>query len=124
MIGSFIPDLPEFRAYAYKNGERIRRSDHICLEPFWFPSMLADGTIVACIQDYNAQQSFGMLAVGTSFAEIWFGKNALRVRKVIRDTPDRVIFCRNCPSGDRTGATASVQAIPINPDTPRTIATG
>ena len=46
-----IPDTEEFQPYEYMQGERLERGDYICQEPFWFPTVFADGTLVACEQD-------------------------------------------------------------------------
>jgi radical SAM protein with 4Fe4S-binding SPASM domain len=111
----FVPDTNEFRAYDYKEGKRAQRSDFICQQPFWFPSMFADGTVVACEQDYNAQQSFGVLSDQTTFTDIWFSERAARIRKKIRDRPTDLSFCRNCPYADRRSNPCSVQGFDLAP---------
>jgi radical SAM protein with 4Fe4S-binding SPASM domain len=110
-----VPDVEELRAYEYHSGLRIHRNDFICQEPFWFPTVFADGTLVPCEQDYNAQQSLGRLFEDGSFSDLWFGKRAARARKVIRDDPQRLSFCRNCPYRDRPVTDASVQEHLLNP---------
>jgi len=110
-----VPDVEELRAYEYHSGMRIHRNDFICQEPFWFPTVFADGTLVPCEQDYNAQQSLGRLFEDGSFADLWFGKQAALARKVIRDDPQRLSFCRNCPYRDRPVTDASVQEHLLNP---------
>ena len=107
--GNYMPDLTEYRAYDYQEGMRVRRRDYICQQPFWFPSVFADGTVVACEQDYNAQLPMGVMKEGVSFSDIWFGKPAMRIRKIIRDRPKTPSFCRNCPFCDRPTTDASVQ---------------
>lgn len=113
--GGFMPDVSEFRAYDYHDDSRIHRSDYICQEPFWFPTVFADGTLVACEQDYNAQQPMGKIIPGTTFKDLWFGKKATRVRRIIRDTPEKVSFCINCPYSDRCTTDCSVQALFLRP---------
>jgi radical SAM protein with 4Fe4S-binding SPASM domain len=113
-----VPETNEFRAYDYVEGRRARRADFICQQPFWFPSMYADGKIVACEQDYNAQQSFGVFSDQTSFSDIWFSERAARIRKVIRDRPMDLSFCSNCPYADRKANPCSVQGFDLAP-TPR-----
>jgi hypothetical protein len=54
-----IPGDERYRAYGYENNKRISRTDFICEKAFTFPAVLADGTVVACDQDYNAQQPYG-----------------------------------------------------------------
>jgi radical SAM protein with 4Fe4S-binding SPASM domain len=112
----FVPDAAEFRAYDYEEGRRKSRTDFICQEPFWFPTVLADGTVVACEQDYNAQQALGVISERRSFHDIWFSPEAARVRKVIRDHPDTISFCRNCPYSDRSVTDVSVQVRFLNPE--------
>ncbi len=109
-----VPDLDDLRAYDYQDGKRIKRDDFICQEPFWFPTMFADGTVVACEQDFNAQQSLGVLSESVSFADLWFGDRAARVRKIIRDDPDSLSFCSNCPYRDRDTSNVSVKAEFLN----------
>ncbi len=111
---TFIPDAEEFKAYGYANGKRIRRSDFICTEPFWFPSMFADGTVVSCCHDYNAEDSMGVLSLDVSFSDLWFGKQAADVRRRVRDDIGSVSFCRHCPLMDRQTEDASVQAFMFN----------
>ena len=103
------PDLEEFRAYEYAGDQRVRRNDFVCQQPFWFPTVYADGAVVACEQDCNAQLPFGMLSEGVSFAEIWRSERAAKVRRIIRDAPASLNFCRNCPYADHPGEAFSIQ---------------
>jgi len=112
-----VPDLEEFAAYDYDNGKRVRRRDFYCLQPFWFPTVFADGTVVACEQDYNAQQPLGNLSRGMSFRHLWFSRRAARIRRWIRDESDRFSFCRNCPYVDRPTTDVSVQAMHLDRQT-------
>lgn len=107
---AFVPDMKDFRAYEYDNGARIEKGDFLCQEPFWFPSVFADGTVVACEQDYNAHAAFGVISRGDSFLDLWRSPRASRIRKIVRDTPNRLSFCRNCPYRDRSGTDCSVSA--------------
>jgi radical SAM protein with 4Fe4S-binding SPASM domain len=104
-----IPDNETLRAYSYRDGVRVRRTDFICEKAFIFPGVFADGTVVACDQDCNAQQPIGSIADGSSFADVWWSKRAAEVRKTIRDNPDSFSFCRNCPFKDRPISTCNVQ---------------
>ena len=113
--GGFVPDVSEFRAYDYHDDERVRRGDYICQEPFWFPTVFVDGTLVACEQDYNAQQPMGKIIQDTSFRDVWFGKQAKQVRGIIRDASETVSFCKNCPYSDRPVTDCSVKAIHVHP---------
>jgi len=110
-----IPNSPDFRAYAYDGAERIRLSDYVCMQPFWFPSVYADGRVVSCEQDYNASQPSGSVADGRTFMEVWNGAAAARVRQTVRDRPQDYSFCRNCPSWDRTITDTSFRAVFFDP---------
>lgn len=103
------PNDEMFRAYEYNNNERVGRTDFICEKAFIFPAVFADGTVVACDQDCNAQQAYGSLADGTSFADIWWARRAAEVRRTIRDNPQNLSYCRNCPFKDRPTTDCSVQ---------------
>jgi len=111
-----MPDLEEFRAYEYAGEERVRRNDFVCQEPFWFPTVYADGTVVACDQDFNAQLPFGTLSKEVSFAELWRSERAANVRRTIRDEPASLSFCRNCPFADRPCEACSVQSFDLKRD--------
>jgi len=104
-----IPDNETLRAYSYKDGTRVRRTDFICEKIFIFPAVFSDGTVVACDQDCNARQPIGSIADGSSFADVWWGERAAEVRKAIRDNPESFSFCRNCPFKDRPISTCNVE---------------
>lgn len=111
-----VPDAEELKAYDYQDGSRVVRDDFICQEPFWFPTLFADGTVVACEQDYNAQQPMGRIDDVTGFGDIWTSERAARVRRHIRDHADELSFCVNCPYRDREGTDVSVRAHVLNAD--------
>jgi MoaA/NifB/PqqE/SkfB family radical SAM enzyme len=110
----FIPNSREMRAYAYKDGKRIERDDYYCLEPFWFPTVFADGTLVACEQDYNASLSFGKLSDAVSFRDLWYSDVSRKIRRRIRDCPQEVSFCNHCPYRDRDTTDFSIKAYFLN----------
>lgn len=116
-----VPDQPDFSAYVYKDNMRVRREGFICQQPFWLPAMFADGTVVACEEDYNAQQPLGVLQDGVSFRDIWFSPRAAQVRQRIRDHPETLSFCRNCPFADRATSDCSIQASVLNPTIPNPV---
>lgn len=122
---SFNPTQAEFQSYDYENDNRAERDDFICQEPFWFPTVFADGTVVACEQDYRAQQAFGKVSAQTSFRELWLGKRAEEIRKTIRDNPQCLSFCQSCPYKDRASSDCSISAHGLRPemDFPTTIDT-
>ena len=103
------PKDEKLKAYGYINNQRIRRTDFICEKPFTYPAVFADGTVVACEQDFNAQQPCGSLAEGFSFSKIWWSKKAAEIRKTIRDHPDEFSYCKNCPFKDMPISTCSIQ---------------
>ncbi len=72
----YLPDGDAWKAYAYQGKERIRRGDYICQQPFWFPAVYADGTVVACDQDHEAQEPLGSLSEVASFKKIWYSRRA------------------------------------------------
>jgi len=112
---SLLPGTRSLRGYEYQGRRRIRRSDHVCMQPFWFPSVFADGTLVACEQDFNAGQPLGVLGDGVSFADLWYGPKAAEVRRLVRDEADSLSFCRNCPNQDRPVTDTSLRAVFLNP---------
>jgi MoaA/NifB/PqqE/SkfB family radical SAM enzyme len=114
--GEFVPDQADYRAYSYAEGQRIRRSDFVCEQPFWFPTLLADGTVVSCDQDCHAKLPFGRVEGATTFERVWRGKKAADVRRVIRDAPEKVGFCVNCPFWDRPVTDCSVEAAALLPE--------
>lgn len=119
--GELVPDLTHFRAYDYHSDKRIRRSDYICQEPFWFPTVFVDGTLVACEQDYNAQMPIGKLGKDISFKDLWFSKDAAKIRRIIRDNPGEISFCKNCPYIDRCTTDVSVEALFVHSGVPDTV---
>jgi radical SAM protein with 4Fe4S-binding SPASM domain len=112
--GEFAPDAERWRAYQYEDGQRRHRSDFICQQPFWFPTLLADGTLTPCEQDYNAQQAFGKVSDKVSFTDLWRSRKAAGVRRTIRDHAEELSFCRNCPYWDRAETDISVEAVFLN----------
>jgi len=106
---ALIPDDDEYRAFRYSKEGRIHRDDFTCDYPFVFPTVLADGTLIACDQDFNAQLPLGVLAKDVSFGDLWFSRQAAEVRRIIRDAPETQSFCRNCPYADRTADACSIQ---------------
>ncbi len=113
-----MPDLKDFQSYSYKDNQRVLRSDFFCQHAFNLPAVLADGTIVACDQDFNASHPYGRLDEGRSFREIWYGAPARRLRATIRDRRGDLSFCRNCPYADRPTNTCSLRLLEFsNKDT-------
>jgi radical SAM protein with 4Fe4S-binding SPASM domain len=111
----FVPLQKLWRAYDYRGETRLHRPDFVCQQPFWFPTVFADGTVVGCEQDYNAQQALGRFPEDGSFADIWYSNRAAEVRRRIRDHPCDLSFCRNCPYADRATTDCSVEGRPVRP---------
>lgn len=104
---SLLPYNEEFRAYTYKDEKRIQRDDFLCEKVFTFPAIFADGTVVACDQDFNATQTYGSIADGTTFKSLWWSKQANEIRRMVRDSSENLSFCVNCPFKDMPVATVS-----------------
>lgn len=115
---ALLPDAEELRAYQYQDGHRVRRDDFICQNAFNYPTVLADGTVVACEQDHQGSQPYGVFSQHRSFRSLWRGKVATRVRVAVRDDPSRFSFCRSCPFADRASSNCSVAGYPLRPFSP------
>lgn len=89
--------------------------DFTCMQPFWFPSLYADGTIVLCEQDFNAVAGCGKAGPETSFSTLWFGPEAAKHRRTIVARPDALPFCARCPTCERGSTDTSFQAEFIHP---------
>jgi radical SAM protein with 4Fe4S-binding SPASM domain len=105
----FLPERPDLRSYRYENGRRVRRKDYLCQNAFAFPAMLLDGSVTACDQDFNAHHSFGRIGEGTTFRDVWFGRQAAEIRKVIRKDRESYSTCRNCPFADRLASACTIE---------------
>jgi MoaA/NifB/PqqE/SkfB family radical SAM enzyme len=105
-----IPDGPQLRAYDYRDGARVEREDHRCMQPFWFPSMFVDGTVVCCEQDVQAKYPLGSLAEPVPWRTVWNGDEAARLRAEVREGGGRLAFCRECPTRDRPRHDLTVEA--------------
>jgi len=98
-----------------EGGGRPIAHDHICQQPFWFPSVYADGTVVACEQDCNAKVPMGRVGEGVSFSDVWFGRRSRDVRRAVRDTSHGLPCCHNCPACQRSITDTSFQMTWTNP---------
>jgi MoaA/NifB/PqqE/SkfB family radical SAM enzyme len=95
----------EFRSYDYDRGRRVRRRDFVCEQAFIGPTVFADGSVVPCVQDFNASYAFGQIGPGGSFGDIWFGERAAEVRHTIKTAPEEFTVCGRCPRADRVSRT-------------------
>lgn len=113
---ALLPEQQRLRAYQYDAaGRRLRRPDFICQHAFNFPTVLADGAVIACEQDFNGRHSYGRFSRDRSFASIWFGPEAARIRRTIRDNPGLLSFCANCPYADRETSSCSLDCYAVEP---------
>lgn len=112
---NMVPADELLRAYRYERGQRVPRHDFVCQHAFSFPTLLADGTVVSCEQDFNGSQPYGVLKKGGSFREIWLSATASEVRRTIRDRPGELSFCRNCPYADRPISSCSFDSYAVRP---------
>jgi radical SAM protein with 4Fe4S-binding SPASM domain len=111
---ALVPDAEQWRAYKYVDGKRVNRDDFICQHAFSFPTVLADGTVVACEQDFNGTQAYGAFSAERSLRTIWFSSKAAAVRRLIRKNPNQFSFCSNCPYADRPISSCSLHAYPLH----------
>lgn len=112
---TLVPASDGLRAYGYEGGTRRKRDDFICQYAFSYPTVLADGTITACDQDYNAIARYGSVSQDRSFADVWFGAEAAAVRRRIRDSPRDFSFCRSCAYADRDISSCSIEGSQLRP---------
>jgi radical SAM protein with 4Fe4S-binding SPASM domain len=110
------PDANVWRECGYGHGGNLQQGSFVCQEPFWFPTVFADGTLVLCEQDYNAQLALGQISEDVSFADLWYCQRATQLRKIIRDDMESVSFCRKCPYMDRPITDFNVEAHYVMPD--------
>jgi radical SAM protein with 4Fe4S-binding SPASM domain len=108
---ALVPGIEHYRAF--RNDDESR--NFICDYPFVFPTMLADGTIVACDQDYNGQMPLGVATKDCSFDKLWFHTQASLARKRVRNNPQSLSFCRNCPYRRRAIDSCSVEIFKVDP---------
>jgi radical SAM protein with 4Fe4S-binding SPASM domain len=114
--GALVPDREALQPYEYREGRRQKRPGFVCTMPFWFPSVQADGGVVPCEQDHGGTQRFGTMDESTSFRSIWFGPRATAARRRVRDHPETLSFCRNCPYEDRPTTDCSLESRPLVPE--------
>jgi radical SAM protein with 4Fe4S-binding SPASM domain len=113
-----IPASDLLRAYGYKDSQRAHRGDFVCQHAFTFPTLMADGRLVSCEQDYNCSQAYGTLSPGVTFSELWRSARASSIRRVIKESPDEFSFCRSCPYADRPTSSCSIQSFQLRPGIP------
>jgi len=110
-----VPVSSLLKAYDYKDGERVRRSDFVCQHAFSFPSVLADGTVVACEQDFNGHDAYGVISRENTLSKVWRSAHASTVRRTIKHHPEDYSFCRNCPYADRPISSCSFDSYELRP---------
>ncbi len=107
------PDLKKYNAFAYNGGKRIHRSDFWCQHAFAMGTLFVDGSIPVCDQDYNLEAPFGVMGKDVSFKDVWYGRQAHSVRRVVRERRTDYSFCRRCPYADRDVNTCSIANIDL-----------
>lgn len=112
---SLVPSGERYRPYRYEAGRRVPRHDYVCQIAFLLPTVMADGTVVSCDQDFNALQPYGTVANGASFREVWFGERAAEVRRLIRAHAACLDHCSRCPYADREINVCSIEASSLRP---------
>ena len=124
--GGLVPLTERLQPYQYSEGRRQKREGFLCTMPFWFPTLLAGGEVVACEQDHSARVPFGRVGGNRGFRQIWFSEEAAAVRRRIRDERETVKFCATCPYGDRATSDCSLEARQLVPDSqyPGLVASG
>ena len=110
-----VPVNELLRAYRYEQGRRVQRHDFVCQHAFSFPTILADGRVVACDQDFNGQQAYGVVKKGGAFRDVWLGARASEVRRTVRDNSGEYSFCRNCAYADRPISRCSFASYAVRP---------
>jgi MoaA/NifB/PqqE/SkfB family radical SAM enzyme len=109
-----VPTQEKYQAYRYEGGQRVERNDFVCLHPFWFPTVFADGTVVACEQDHSGDLPLGRVNGSTTFADVWTGAQARALRRCVRSDRQSLAFCRHCPFADHPETSGcSVEAVSL-----------
>lgn len=112
---SLVPTEEALRAYRYDDDGRVARGDFVCQHAFSFPTILADGTVTVCEQDFNGGRAYGVLGADGTFRDIWWGARAAAVRRTVRDRPAEYSFCRNCPRADRPLSSCNLSSHALRP---------
>ncbi len=119
---ALCPENPGSEAAHEETG--VFPDSFVCMQPYWFPTVLADGTVVACEQDFNGTEPLGRIGGGRTFSDVWCSSGATGVRKKLRDHPESASFCRACTACDRTTTDASLKAFWLNGETGRPVSPG
>jgi hypothetical protein len=75
----------------------FRKSDEACFEPWIGMTVLADGTVVPCCNDYAGRQPLGDIK-SQSMSEIWNGGPVKALRRILADSKAdrRSTICHQC----------------------------
>lgn len=119
------PRRGEYRAYERTEARTVSRPGFRCLQPYWFPSLFADGTVVACEQDFNAERPLGTVAGTAGFRDVWYSAAAARQRRAIRaDNRRSISFCARCPFAARCTTDTSAGYVDLSGAPARPLAIG
>ncbi len=122
-LDELVPTDPKYQGYNIERGRPKPAHDYACQYAFLFPGLQADGTIVPCDQDFRGSHPYGRLGPDGGFADIWFGRRAQELRRLIRRDRLAVSSCRNCPFADRKADSCSIELGDLD-KRPATIAPG
>jgi MoaA/NifB/PqqE/SkfB family radical SAM enzyme len=112
----FVPLNELLQACPREDTPLAPRDGFVCMNPFWFPSLLAGGEVVACEQDHSARFALGTVTPARGFRKIWFSREAAEVRRLVRDEHPSLSFCRNCPYPGRATSDCSLESRQLAPD--------
>jgi MoaA/NifB/PqqE/SkfB family radical SAM enzyme len=112
---SLVPANDRYRPYRYQGARRVARKDYVCQIAFLMPTLLVDGTVVSCDQDFNAVHAFGAIDGDTGFRDVWFSRQAAGVRRRIRAHDACLDHCARCPYADRDTNVCSIEASALSP---------
>ncbi len=98
---SYLPENERFRRYIVSpDGLKLKRKSTFTCGRLWRSSvLLADGQIVGCCFDKNAEYPVDRLDLKTQFKQIWQAKNYEQLRNTILHKRTIGGLCDNCTEG-------------------------
>ena len=114
---SLTPQALEFQRFTTtdrpSNKIRPSRHSHYCHRPYANLTVLSNGDVVACENDFNATLPLGNMTQ-QSLREILASRQSKAFYHQFHDNPNNFSFCRECDLRDLKHATANVQTIVLN----------
>jgi MoaA/NifB/PqqE/SkfB family radical SAM enzyme len=97
----YLPEDEHFRRYVVSpDGLKLKRkSSFTCGRPWRSSVLLADGQVIGCCFDKNAEYPVGQLDQKTQFKQIWYSKNYAQLRNQILSKRTIGGLCGNCTEG-------------------------